>query len=91
MSTFPISAPRKIQHITPRWLTYEQAAVYSGLGCRVLENHVRAGYIRSSNACAPGATRGRRLLSRESLDKFIEAGIGKPPSVLPMNSNRKGK
>lgn len=74
--------------ITPRWLTYEQAAIYSGLGTRVLENHVRAGFIRSSNACAPGASRGRRLIDRLSLDAFIEAGIGKPATVLAMNSNR---
>jgi hypothetical protein len=76
--------------ITPRWLTYEAAAIYSGLGTRVLENHVRAGLIRSSNACAPGSTRGRRLLDRISLDEFIEAGVGKAPAALVMNSNRKG-
>lgn len=92
MSTFPItSATRtKKQSITPHWLTYEQAAIYSGLGTRVLENHVRAGYIRSSNACAPGSTRGRRLIDRKSLDTFIEAGVGKAPAALAMNANREG-
>lgn len=80
----------KSNHITPRWLTYEQAAIYSGLGTRVLENHVRAGFIRSSNACAPGASRGRRLIDRLSLDLFIEAGVGKAPAALAMNANRKG-
>lgn len=75
--------------ITPRWLTYDQGAMYSGLGIRVLQNHVKAGFIRSSNVCAPGATRGRRLIDRESLDAFIEAGVGKT-TVLAMNSNREG-
>ena len=74
--------------ITPRWLTYDQAAIYSGLGNRVLQNHVKAGFIRSSNACAPGATRGRRLIDKMSLDAFIEAGVGKAPTALAMNKNR---
>jgi hypothetical protein len=92
MTFLPYSGANRTKppSITPRWLTYEQAAIYSGLGTRVLENHVRAGFIRSSNACAPGATRGRRLLDRLSLDEFIEAGVGKAPTELAMNSNRKG-
>jgi hypothetical protein len=72
------------QTIAPRWLTLTQATVYSGLGTRALQNHIRAGFIRSSNACAPGAIRGRRLIDRESLDAFIEAGVGKI-SELAMN------
>lgn len=78
----------KTNLITPRWFTYEQASQYSGLGTRVLENHVRAGFIRSSRACAPGASRGRTLLDRLSLDNFIEAGVGKAPTALAMNLNR---
>jgi hypothetical protein len=80
---------KKAHSITPRWLTYDQAAIYSGLGTRVLENHVRYGFIRSSHACAPGATRGRRLICRESLDAFIEAGVNRPPLELAMNSKQK--
>ena len=92
MSKFPITRAKSAppQSITPRWLTYKQAAIYSGLGTRVLENHVRAGFIRSSNACAPGATRGRRLLDRLALDQFIESGVGKAPSVLAMNKKHNG-
>ena len=71
--------------ITPRWLTYDQAATYSGLSSRLLQNHVRDGYVRSSNVVAPGSTRGRRLLDRESLDAFIEEGVGRAPSKLAMN------
>lgn len=74
---------------SPRWLTFQKASFYSGLGERVLQNHVKNGFIRASNVCAPGATRGRRLIDRESLDAFIEAGVGKK-SELAMNSNRGG-
>jgi len=84
-----MSAPTKTNDITPRWLTYEKAEIYSGLGTRVLQNHVKAGFIRSSNAVAPGATRGRRLIDRESLDAFIEAGVG-GKTELAMNANRGG-
>jgi hypothetical protein len=92
MAKFSYSrATRARSHsVTPHWLTYEQAAIYSGLGIRVLQNHVRAGFIRSSNACAPGASKGRRLLERASIDAFIEAGVGKPPAELAMNAKRKG-
>lgn len=72
--------------ITPRWFTYSQATAYSGIGERTLQNHIRAGHIRSSNCCAPGSTRGRRLIDRKSLDAFIEAGVGAPPTRLAMNS-----
>jgi hypothetical protein len=76
--------------ITPRWLTYDQAALYSGLGIRVLQNHTKAGFIRSSNVCAPGCVRGRRLIDRESLDAFIEQGVSRAPTALAMNVNRRG-
>lgn len=74
--------------ITRRWLTYQQAEIYSGIGARTLQNHIRSGFIRSSHACAPGATRGRRLIDRESLDSFIEAGVSAAPSPLQMNISR---
>ncbi|HEY1122256.1 MAG TPA: hypothetical protein VGE67_11680 [Haloferula sp.] len=75
--------------IAPRWLTFKGASLYSGLSVRLLQDHVKAGRIIASNVTAPGATRGRRLLSRESLDELIEEGIGKV-STLSMNSGRKG-
>lgn len=71
-----------------RWLTYKNASRYSGLGVRVLQNYAKAGFIRSSNACAPGCSRGRRLIDRRSLDAFIEAGVGAPPTTLAMNAKR---
>jgi len=75
--------------IAPRWLTIKGASQYSGLSVRLLQDHVKAGRIIASNVTAPGATRGRRLLSRESLDHLIEEGIGKV-STLAMNSAQKG-
>ncbi|MCX6879479.1 MAG: helix-turn-helix domain-containing protein [Verrucomicrobia bacterium] len=74
--------------INPRWLTLPQAAAYSGIGERCIQNYLRAGHIRSSNCRAPGATRGRRLIDRESLDNFILAGVSAEPSPLAMNLNR---
>ena len=55
----------------------------------MLQNHIKAGFIRSSNCVAPGSTRGRRLIDRESLDAFIEAGVGKV-SELAMNTQKGG-
>lgn len=76
--------------ITPRWFTLAQASMYSGLGTRVLQNYIREELIRSSNVCSPGTSRGRRLINRESLDAFIEAGVGKKTS-LEMNRVHDGK
>ena len=72
--------------ITRRWLTYQHAEIYSGIGARTLQSHVKAGLIRSSNACAPGASRGRRLIDRQSLDDFIERGVNAPSAQLAMNA-----
>jgi len=77
--------------ILPRWLTLEGASTYSGLTIRTLQNYIAAGHVRSSNVVAPGNTRGRRLLDRASLDAFIEEGLTRPPSDIPMNRGRKTK
>ena len=73
-------------NITPRWLTYASAAKYSGLSARTIQNYVNAGHVQSSNVMAPGATRGRRLIDRASLDAFIERGLSAPKTTLAMNS-----
>jgi len=75
-------------NVTPKWFTYDAAQGYSGIGARTLQTFVKKGYIRSSNCCAPGSTRGRRLIDRESLDAFIEAGVGAPATSLAMNTGR---
>lgn len=77
--------------ILPRWLTLEGASTYSGLTIRTLQNYITAGHIVSANVVAPGNSRGRRLLDRASLDAFIEEGLTRPPSDIPMNRGRKTK
>ena len=78
------------QNVIVRWLGISQAAIYSGVSTRLLENWIRDGLIRSSNVIAPGATRGRRLIDRESLDSFIESGVSNGPTKLGMNKNKGG-
>ena len=73
--------------IQARWLTLQDASTYCGLSVRLLQDHIRNGLVVASNVIAPGATRGRRLICRESLDAFIEEGIGKV-SELKMNSSK---
>jgi hypothetical protein len=76
--------------IAPRWLTVKQASIYSGIGTRSLQNYIKDGHLRSSNAAAPGKAYGRRLIEKESLDTFIERGVGVTPSIK-MNEGREGR
>ncbi|WP_419529552.1 helix-turn-helix domain-containing protein [Haloferula sp.] len=71
-----------------RWLPLKKASIYSGLSARTLQNYIRKGLIKSSNVIAPGSSRGRRLIDRESLDAFIEAGVNRSATKLNMNSIR---
>lgn len=63
--------------IQPRWLGVADAATYSGVSQRLLENWVRDGLVVASLVRAPGKAKGRRLIDRESIDRHIEAGIGR--------------
>ena len=74
----------------PRWLTIESASSYSGFSKSTVQNYIKAGLIRSSNVVAPGNSRGRRLIDRESLDAFIEAGVDREPTALKMNQGKGG-
>jgi len=60
----------------PRWLTFQAASTYCGLSERTLQNYEARGLIRVSNILQPGATRGRKLICRESLDALIESHVG---------------
>jgi hypothetical protein len=62
--------------ITPAWLSLPAASTYSGLSVRLLQDLIRRNLIVSSAVKQPGAKRGRRLISRSSLDEWIERGIG---------------
>lgn len=68
-----------------KWLTFQAAAVYSGLNVRTLQNYARKGLIITSTVKLPGASRGRRLVKKQSIDDFIEAGIGEI-STIHLNS-----
>jgi hypothetical protein len=74
--------------ITPRWLTLASAARYCGLSERTIENYIKDGLIVSANVIRPGASRGRRLVDRCSLDSFIESQIGRTCEIA-MNRHRK--
>ena len=68
----------------PRWLTLKAASIYSGLNIRTLQNYISEELIISSTVKRLGASRGRRLVCRQSLDTFIEAGIGQNADVTFM-------
>ena len=74
--------------IVPRWLTLKGAAIYTGLSERTNQNYIKANLVISSNVVMPGASRGRRLVDRISLDAFIEQGIG-GKSEIAMNRHRR--
>jgi len=79
----------KVQTAPPaRWLSVKSAAAYCGVSDRTLETWDAKGLIRSSNVVMPGASKGRRLIDRESLDAFIESHIATPPAVLAMNGKK---
>jgi excisionase family DNA binding protein len=70
-----------------RWLTFQTASPYVGVSIRTLQNWEKAGHLRVANV-APMGTRGRRLIDREHLDRFIESYVGAPPSRIAMNEGR---
>lgn len=76
--------------IQPRWLTYELASIYSSFKQSHLEVLVKKKLVTSRNVRLPGASRGRRLIDRFSLDTFIE-GSGDDPAPLAMNRKEKSK
>jgi hypothetical protein len=79
------------QLIKPAWLTYPSANIYTGLSGRTIERRVADGTLVTTYIRPPGAKRGRRLISRESIDKWLESGIG-DCQVIPAGAtgNRKG-
>ena len=70
-----------------RWGTYRQAEENSGLSIRLLQDYVRHNLVRSALVRKPGAKRGVRLIDLNSLDEFIEKGVG-DMSEIEMNAKR---
>ena len=68
--------PAKPSPAEAKWATYKVASQYSGLSTRLLEDLVKDGLVTSSLVRRPGCARGVRLLELNSLEAFIESGIG---------------
>ncbi len=68
-----------------RWLTLQSAAKYVGVSERTLENWEKQGCFKMARVIAPGKTRGRTLIDRESLDDYITQFVGNPPQNIAMN------
>ena len=72
-----------------KWLTLQAAAKYIGVSTVTLLNWEAAGSIRIANVIQAGASRGRRFIDREELDRYISGGYGVPPVKLAMNTQTK--
>jgi hypothetical protein len=58
------------------------AALYSGMSRRLIENAVRSGILRSSMPrISEEKKRGLRLIDLQSLDAWIESGVGNVAAV----------
>jgi len=77
------------QYIQPGWFTFEGASAYCGLSVSTIQMIVSRNLVISSNVRMPGNTRGRRLIKRESLDAFIEQGIGQVTELRMNHGFRK--
>jgi hypothetical protein len=75
------------QTIRPKWAGLKVAKQYSGFSIRLLQAYIADDLIRSSLVKKPGCKRGIRLIDLESLDAFIEKGIGAKVE-LEMNEKR---
>jgi hypothetical protein len=73
---------------TRRWLSLQDSAHYAGVSKRLIEIWEKAGHITVSRIITPGNVKGRVLVDRESLDRFIESYIGTPPHAAAINRNR---
>ena len=73
--------------VRPRWGKKAVASRYSGLSVRLLDDLVAREIVRSSLVRQPGCARGVRLIDLDSLDQFIEKGIGQ---TTDLEMNREG-
>ena len=76
------------QQVRPKWAGLKASKQYSGFSIRLLQAYIADGLIRSSLVKKPGCGRGVRLIDLDSLDAFIERGIGEKVN-LEMNEKRK--
>ena len=69
------------QQIKPAWLTLPSSEIYTGFSGRTIERRIADNTLVSTFIKPPGAKRGRRLISRESIDKWLESGIGESQEI----------
>lgn len=74
--------------IKPEWLSINDSSIYSGLSGRCLQNYVADKLVVAAHVKRPGATRGRTLIERKSLDDLIRRSIGEKATIA-MNSKQK--
>jgi hypothetical protein len=74
--------------LQPRWLSYQGASDYCSLSARDIQELVKLKLVRSKNVLKPGATRGRRVIDRLSLDEFIES---QSDDISPPVRKRRGR
>ena len=72
----------------PGWLSLADSGVYAGVSKRLIETWEKAGHITVARVITPGNVKGRVLVDRESLDRFIESYIGTPPHDAAINHKR---
>jgi hypothetical protein len=57
--------------VEPAWLSWQQAAQYSGLCIQTLRNAEKTEAFETRLVIITGRSKGRRLINRESLDRWI--------------------
>ena len=67
MMSYNIEAP-----IEPRWLSVAQAASYTSLSERYIRQLIKEKELESFLLKRDGKNGGRRLISRESIDSFLD-------------------
>ncbi len=80
-------------HIQPAWFSWGQASSYSGLCVQTLRNAEKAGAFESRVVKVKGRSKGRRLINRESLDRWIWSGDGtqsEPSHLQPQQEEATG-
>ena len=75
--------------IQPRWLSVSDAAKYSSFCERHIRKLCSKGVVQSKNVKLEGASKGRRVIDRLSLDRFIEESES-GPSELAVNQSKEG-
>jgi hypothetical protein len=69
------------KQVDPAWLSWSQAAQYSGLCIQSLRNAEKTGAFETRMVVIKGRSKGRRLINRESLDRWIWSQTAPAPAI----------